>query len=101
MGSVQLAKNVLAENARVLYGFFGIVESSGLFPPMNFLNEFLMIGSDPCDQDGRMSGWAPFELSPDEYHELKAWWISWHSGAVEDQLGVQSWSDWQQEILDR
>ena len=63
MNKLELAKKVLKENSEVLYGTFGIIESSGFFPPINFLNDFLKIGSDPCDQDGRMDNWKPFSLN--------------------------------------
>ena len=51
------SKNILTENTNVLYGIFGIISTSGYFPSFYFLNEFLMQGSDPCDQDGRMEEW--------------------------------------------
>jgi hypothetical protein len=38
VNSVELAKNILSENAQVLYGIFGQIESSGYFPPKEFLN---------------------------------------------------------------
>jgi hypothetical protein len=58
MAYLQLAKNVLLENATVLYGVFGVIEESGYFPPREFLNEFFMIGHDPCDQDRRLNHYA-------------------------------------------
>jgi hypothetical protein len=95
------AKQVLADNEAVLYGIFGQVGSCGYFPPRLFLNEFLMRGHDPCDQDGRMPAWQPFAVAPDEYYDLKEWWAARHDGAVEDGLGVDSWDAWVQEILSR
>jgi hypothetical protein len=71
---INLAKKVLLENTKVLYGIFGIINTSGFFPPRGFLNEFLEGGSDPCDQDGRMDSWIPFELSESEYEIIKKWW---------------------------
>ena len=97
---LELAKNVLSENTKVLYGIFGVIESSGYFPPMAFLNEFLMVGHDPCDQDGRMDSWKPFSLSFDDYISLKKWWVANHPDAVEDSLGVDSWSDWALEVVE-
>ncbi len=99
--SLEAAKQVLAADEEVLYGIFGMIGVSGLFPPRTFLNEFLMRGSDPCDQDGRMSDWQPFTVSPEEYHELKSWWVAHHAGAVEDRFGVECWDHWVQEVLDR
>ena len=100
-GTLVPAKRVLSANEAVLYGIFGVIGSSGVFPPRAFLNEFLARGSDPCDQDGRMDGWEPFAVSPEEYPELVAWWVAGHPGAVEDGLGVACWDDWVQEVLDR
>ena len=100
-GSVDTAKQVLTANEAVLYGIFGVIGSSGYFPPQTFLNEFLMVGYDPCDQDGRMGDWQPFAVSPEEYREIKAWWMAGHAGAVEDGLGADCWGDWVQEVLDR
>ena len=98
-GIVDAAKRVLTADEAVLYGIFGVIGVSGYFPPREFLNEFLMVGSDPCDQDRRMRGWQPFFLSPTEYDEVKAWWVSGHSGAVTSDLGVGSWEEWIQVIL--
>jgi len=100
-GPLEVAKHVLATNEAVQYGIFGVVGSSGVFPPQAFLNEFLARGSDPCDQDGRMSGWQLFTVSPMEYRDLKAWWEAGHAGAVEDGLGANHWDDWVQALLDR
>ena len=97
--SVSAAKRVLAANEAVLYGIFGVIAASNLFPPQAFLNEFLAVGSDPCDQDSRMGSWHPFTVSPQEYLEVKAWWVAAHPGAVEDGLGAESWDDWVQEVL--
>jgi hypothetical protein len=97
--SLEAAKQVLAADEEVLYGIFGMIGVSGSFPPRTFLNEFLMRDSDPCDQDGRMSDWQPFAMSPEEYGELKVWWMAGHPGAVEDSLGVENWDDWVQEVL--
>jgi hypothetical protein len=44
---------------------------------------------------------VPFALSPDEYNEVKAWWVAGHTGAIEDSLSAESWNDWVQEMLDR
>ena len=55
-GAVETAKLVLEADEAVLYGIFGLIGASVYFPPRDFLNEFLMVGNDPCDQDGRMSG---------------------------------------------
>ncbi len=95
----ELAKRVLAANEAVLYGIFGMIAGSGYFPPRAFLNEFLMHGYDPCDQDGRMESWPPFELSHDDYCDVYSWWTANHLGDVEDSLGVNRWDDWVQKIL--
>ncbi|WP_197065295.1 hypothetical protein [Massilia sp. 9096] len=92
--SVKLAKEVLLSNEAVRFGVFGIVATSGYFPPRQFLNEFLRAGTDPCDQDQRMPPWKPFSLSADDYLIVKAWWIARHSGAVESSLGATNWNDW-------
>ncbi len=101
VGSVELAKWVLVADEEVEFGIFGQIGYSGFFPPREFLNEFLMSGHDPCDQDGRMPAWTPFVVSPEEYAALKAWWTTLHAGAVEDDLGAACWGDWVQEILNR
>jgi hypothetical protein len=98
-GAVDAAKRVLTADEAVLYGIFGVIGGSGYFPPRQFLNEFLMAGCDPCDQDGRMGGWQPFTLSPGKYDDVKAWWMSGHLGAITSELGVESWNDWVQVIL--
>lgn len=97
--SVDMAKRVLAADEAGLYGIFGIIGTSGYFPPRAFLNEFLERGYDPCDQDGRIDPWAPFTLTADEYVDVLSWWSSRHPGAVEDALGVESWQDWEQRII--
>lgn len=99
--AVEAAKRVLSADEAVLYGIFGVIGGAGFFPPRAFLNEFLVGGCDPCDQDGRMCPWQPFFVSPAEYDELKAWWVDNHPGAVEDSLGVACWDDWVQEVLNR
>ena len=99
VNSVELAKKILSENAQVLYGIFGQIESSGYFPPQEFLNEFLIHGSDPCDQDGRMNRWIPFTLSAENYEVIKEWWIRNNPGTIENSLGVNCWDDWIQVIL--
>jgi hypothetical protein len=99
--SLDAAKHVLATNEVVQYGIFGVIGSSGFFPPRRFLNEFLMQGHDPCDQDRRMPAWRPFAVSAEEYGEFKDWWVAGHAGALEKDLGVDSWNDWVQEVLDR
>ena len=97
---VALAKRVLSENTKVLYGIFGIIEESGYFPSRPFLNEFLVGGNDPCDQDGRMESWNPFELSETEYSVVLSWWQLKYPNAVVDNLNSDSWNDWLQEILE-
>jgi len=100
MDNIHNAKRVLDENTKVLYGIFSIIDGSGYFPPLPFLNEFFIAGSDPCDQDSRMGHWRPFKLTPFEYEEVKAWWVSSRSGTVESPLNSECWSDWIQEILE-
>jgi hypothetical protein len=97
--SVKTAKWVLEADEVVLYGIFGIIGGSGYFPPREFINEFLMVGHDPCDQDGRMESWHPFILAPDEYDVITSWWAIKHPGAVVSNLGVGNWNDWVQVIL--
>ena len=99
--SIKDAKLVMTENASVMYGIFGIVESSGIFPPRDFLNEFFQAGQDSCDQDGRMAQWVPFSLGAEDYLSIKEWWIAMHPGTQENRLGADCWDDWVQEILSR
>lgn len=99
MNKVITAKSILGANKNVLYGIFGVVATSSFFPPHQFLNKFLMVGHDPCDQDERMSKWKPFELNMGEYLEVQEWWISTHPGTTVSSLGVDNWDDWIQEIL--
>ena len=96
---VVLAKRVLSENTKVPYEIFGIIDTSGYFPPRLFLNEFLIGGSDPCDQDERMENWTPFALSEEEYSIILSWWQTKYPGTVEDRLNANSWSDWVPKIL--
>jgi len=96
---VATAKYVLKEDEDVLYGVFGHIGASGYFPPRQLLNEFLMIGTDPCDQDGLMAPWIPFALEPAEYDEVKAWWMGAHPGTLVSDLGAQSWDEWISAIL--
>lgn len=99
--AVNEAKRVLAENSRILFGFFGVVENSEVFPPRDFLNEFLLVGYDPCDQDQRMGTWSPFRLTNEEYVQIKEWWLQFHPGAREDSLGESSWHNWATALLER
>jgi hypothetical protein len=96
---VEKAKVVLLQNSNVLYGIFSVIKQTDCFPPREFLNDFLLGGNDPCDQDRRMSDWKPFELSSSEYFEIKQWWISQHPGALETALGAEDWDDWVREVL--
>ncbi len=98
--NVELAKKVLSDNSKVLYGIFGVIESSGYFPPREFLNQFLDKGNDPCDQDGRMESWTPFILNAVEYDAVKVWWLSKYPGVVINDLGATSWDDWVVEIIE-
>lgn len=42
----------------------------------------------------------PFSLDGEEYDDLKAWWLASHPGDVEDDLGVATWDEWVDQILD-
>jgi hypothetical protein len=97
---VALAKDVLEENSKVLYGIFGVVESSGFFPPREILNGFLSQGNDPCDQDGRMDGWQPMELNEREYAVIQTWWLGNNPKAKVESLEHDNWHDWIDEILE-
>jgi hypothetical protein len=99
--AVEKAKLVLEKDLAVLYGFFGVLDSSGFFPPREFLNEFLRRGLDPCDQDGRMEGWTPFTLSDQDYQAVRDWWTSKRPGARVDALGANCWDDWAQKVINR
>ncbi|AOE50247.1 hypothetical protein [Kangiella sediminilitoris] len=98
--SIKLAKSILTENSKVLYGIFGLIESSGFFPPRNILNQFLEQGYDPCDQDGRMDNWKPFTLNNEEYQVIANWWLSQHPVSSINDLGVSHWDDWSVKIID-
>ncbi len=97
--NTEIAKNVLSENAKVLFGIFGVIESSGYFPPRRLLNEFLSGGSDPCDQDQRMERWTPFTLNELEYEDVKRWWLSEHPDAIVDDFSVSNWSEWSVHLI--
>lgn len=94
------AKAVLVENAKVRHGIFGAIAQSSYFPPREFLNEFLMAGTDLCDQDGRMAPWVPFSLSQEEFAAVEAWWREQHPGVLTDTLDAASWHDWAVEMLE-
>ncbi len=100
MNNIEKVKNILEENTKVLYGIFGIIYDSGYFPPIKILNEFLMKGYDPCDQDGRMEKWTPLELNETEYKEIKKWWFNKYENTIEYDFGKNSWDEWIQEILE-
>jgi hypothetical protein len=74
--ALQLAKKILLENINILHGVFGVIEVSGYFPPKEFLNEFFMIGYDPCDQDRRIGRWIPFLISSEDYFAVKESWYN-------------------------
>ena len=97
---INIVKTILLENVKVLYGIFGVIKTSGYFPPRNFFNEFLIQGSDPCDQDGRMEKWIPFTLNEEEYIIIKDWWVDLYPNTNVDALNQNSWREWVQVILD-
>jgi hypothetical protein len=98
--SIESAKKVLAENSKVFYGIFGAIKASGYFPPRKFLNQFFERGSDPCDQDGRMDNWTPFELTEEEYDAILKWWFEDHPDVSVNDLGADNWNEWQSEIIE-
>lgn len=100
MTNIENAQRILRTNSAILFGIFGAIEASNYFPPQDFINEFFLAGSDPCDQDGRMSDWKPFELNADEYLIVKDWWMALHPDAEVNSLGVTCWRDWVQKIID-
>ncbi|MDV5355873.1 hypothetical protein QM201_13395 [Enterobacter asburiae] len=93
------AIRILDANINVPYGIFSIIDGSGYFPPLAFLNAFLLQGSDPCDQDGRMGTWRPFALTSEEYATVKKWWFEANENAVVADLVCACWDEWVQEIL--
>ncbi len=97
--AVDAAKRVLEADEQVPYGIFGHVGGSGYFPSREFLNEFLIVGCDPCDQDGRLARWMPFVLRSEEYDVIQRWWVAKHNGAVVSDLGAACWDEWVQRIL--
>ena len=99
MDNAENAIKIINENTHVIYGIFGIIDSSGYFPPLDFINEFFSGGSDPCDQDFRMGSWRPFKIDKFEYEKVKLWWIDNHKGCLESTLGCECWDDWIQYIL--
>ena len=100
MKSLEIARNVLSQNEKVQFGIFGLIGQSEYFPPHSFLNEFFMIGYDPCDQDQRMAKWDAFELNFEEYEMIRQWWLSDHPAAIKTLADVNSWADWIQEIIE-
>lgn len=98
--SIERAKNILSQNTMVLYGIFGIVDASDYFPTKNLLNQFFELGYDPCDQDGQMGTWDPFELTEKEFEIIVAWWLQDHPNARIDSLGAKVWSEWSYEIIE-
>ena len=91
--ATDLAKDILLESLNASSAStFKAVRRSERFPPRPLLNEFLMVGEDPCDPNHRR--WPPFALSDDEYAAVKGWWIGLNPGATEDALGAESWDDW-------
>lgn len=99
--ALESAKLVLAANEAVQFGIFGVVGSSDVFPPREFLNQFFAVGGDPCDQDGRMFIWEPFSLSATEYAALLDWWLMKHSAVTENRLDADCWDSWIQNLFDR
>ena len=93
------AVDVISRNSQVRYGTFSIIDSSGVFPPREFLNTFLLGGSDPCDQDSTMKPWKPFELSVDEYEVVFGWWQSGHNASVVDSMECDSWGGWVAKLI--
>lgn len=100
MKSVEIACKVLSKNETVQFGIFGLIGRSEYFPPRLFLNEFLMMGNDPCDQDQRMEQWNAFELNFEEYETVRQWWLSEHPRAIKELPGVSCWADWVHEIIE-
>lgn len=94
------AIRILTANIHVPYGIFSIIDGSGYFPPLAFLNDFLLRGNDPCDQDCRMGTWRPFALTPEEYAIVKNWCLETNENAVVTDFGCACWDEWVQEILD-
>ena len=99
MSRVQIAKNILTNSTEIGWGTFCLVPNSGVFPPREFLNEFLRVGSDPAHQDRESPRWKPFELNVTEYNEILEWWISKYPNSKEDNLGKERWNDWIFEII--
>lgn len=79
--------------------YFRGIASSDYFPPRLFLNEFLMKGCHDWDQDRITEDWTPFVLSPDEYDEVKTWWLAKNPRSVESDFGAGGWDHWIQVIL--
>lgn len=96
-----LATTILEENTKILYGIFGVVIASGFFPTWHILNGFFSQGNDPCDQDGCMEAWRPFELDEEEYFVLLEWWLTVYPNSRVESFGVESWDDWIVEVVER
>jgi hypothetical protein len=92
--STESAKAVLTASTQAGYGYFNHIAGTDYFPPRSFLNEFLLIGHETWDQDRMHPEWTPFVLSPDDYADVKAWWVASHPNAVESDLGAEGWDHW-------
>ncbi|WP_180801671.1 hypothetical protein [Vibrio parahaemolyticus] len=90
----ELAICILSENKKVRYGMFGYINGEKYFPPLEFFNDFLKGGNDPCDQDGLMGKWTPFTLSEEEYQVVLEWWRLENPDFVVDTLDASDWNDW-------
>ena len=95
----QRAISILDKNRSVLYGAFTMIENT--FPPREILNDFLLTGSDACDQDGKMAKWKPFSLSENSYSKVFDWWKEEYPQAKIESLGSTNWSEWLFELLER
>ncbi|MBL9082915.1 MAG: hypothetical protein JNK76_13965 [Planctomycetales bacterium] len=99
MTRVDAAKRVLTNSEAAGYGYFNHISPFGYFPPLEFLNQFLVLGHETWDQDGMHERWKPFELSPEEHCEVANWWIEKYPGTVVHDLGAKCWDDWLFQIL--
>jgi hypothetical protein len=100
MNKEEQAKQIIGENSKILYGIFGIIETSGYFPTKELLNEFFSTGYDPCDQDNRMKPWKPFILDENEYKQISNWWLSKHPNCTISSLNSTTWQEWSYLIIE-
>ncbi len=98
MSDLELVKKIVGESPT-----FKIIDGETYFPPLKVMNDFLIQGHDPADQDDLYPRWNPFEIDENTYRQLKLWWITDNPDAKEDWLGLNESEShlWFTEAYDR